>query len=319
MLDKMSSTKAKVTGVSKTNIPTLLHPKTPYFVLLLEDENGNKWVQKSAKEYKIGDDFKFETSQDKKSVAIFKVKYDISEAIRKVIDLIGGIQISQTSKILILPSLISPKHPYFCDNTSPQFLENMIQYLTGKGASAANIKVLAQSFDETPIEASAQKSQLLSVCLKNKITPLDLAKTSFVKKGELEISEEAFNSDLILNLPILKVGQIGATNNLFKFLKKESFLGLKYLFSEQEMAEKLLAALPGCLTVAEAISIQKTTGLTGFLGLVLAGFNPLNLDRVFAEITMVEPLPEALGKVKIDDIPIMGRNIMEVQYEIEKF
>jgi len=50
----------------------------------------------------------------------------------------------------------------------------------------------------------------------------------------------------------------------------------------------------------------------------LASFNPFNLDRAFAEITMVSNLPGYLKKIKIEDIPIVGRKVEEVQYSIEK-
>jgi len=331
-LEKLLTKEAKVIGVSKVTIPTLLHPKVPYFVLVLEDEKGNKWAQKSIKEYKIGEEFKLEPNQDKNAVAIWRIKYDILEAIEKVVELIGGLEINSKSKILILPTLISPKHPYLAVNTNPRFLESLINYLVKIGGDIKSIKVAAQSFDETPIEASAQKSQLLDVCLKNQITPLDLAKTNFVKKTQdgltFEISEEVLNSDLIINLPILKLaphqknggglGVRGATENTLKFLKKESHLSLQYLHSPEEVVEKLQEVLPSYLTIADANTIQKADGLTTFLGLALSSFNPLNLDRAFAEITMVSNLPEYLKKIKIEDIPIVGRKVEELQYEVEK-
>ena len=59
--------------------------------------------------------------------------------------------------------------------------------------------------------------------------------------------------------------------------------------------------------------------MTTFLGLTLASFNPLNLDRAFAEIAMLGDLPEYLKKIKIEDIPIAGRAIQELQYEADKF
>ena len=126
-LERKKSEEIKVIGVSKVTIPTMLHPKVPYFVLVLEDEKGNKWVQKSAKEYKIGDLFKVESCTDRGAVAIWRIKYDILEGIEKVVELIGGMNITQDSKILILPTLIAPVHPYFAENTSPQFLENIIK------------------------------------------------------------------------------------------------------------------------------------------------------------------------------------------------
>ncbi len=322
-LERMKSEKIKVIGISKVTIPTMFHPKVPYFVLLLEDEKGNKWVQKSTKEYKIGEEFQFETSTEKNSVAIWRIKYDILEGIERVIELIGGLKVNQNSKILILPTLISPEHPYFSDNTSPQFLESTIKYLLKRGAKVENIKVSGQSFDEIPIEASAQKSQLLKVCQDYKIVPLDLAKTNFIKKTTdnftFEISEEVFNSDLIFNLPILKMGKISATENIFKFLKKENYLGLKYLYSEEEIIESLNKVLPPYLTLAEAQSVQKSDQFVAQLGLILTSFNALNLDRVFTEITKPQSLPEVLEKVKIENIPIVGRKIEELQFGVEKY
>lgn len=325
-LERLLTKTAKVIGVSKVNIPTLLHPKVPYFVLVLEDKESNRWAQKSFKEYKIGDELEFKSTQDKNAVAIWRIKYDVLEAIEKVIELLGDLEINLQTKILILPTLISPKHPYFAVNTNPKFLESLINYLVKIGGDIKSIKVAAQSFDEIPIEASAQKSQLLDVYLHHQIAPLDLAKGNFVKKTQnnftFEISEEVFNTDLIINLPILKLdsklGVRAARENTLKFLKKESYLSLQYLHSQEEIMEKLQGVLPNYLTIADGLTIQKADGLTIFLGLTLASFNPLNLDRVFAEITLLGDLSEYLKKVKIEDIPIAGRTIEEVQYNPEK-
>ena len=325
-LGRRKSEKIKVIGVSRVTIPTMFHPKVPYFVLVLEDERSNKWIQKSAKEYRMGDQFiqkELSSFESKEAVAIWRLKYDILEGIEKVVELIGGMNVTQNSKILILPTLISPKHPYFTENTSPQFLESLIKYLLEKGAKFENIKVSGQSFDEIPIEASAQKSQLLRVCQDFKILPLDLSKTNFIKKTEgkfnLEISEEVFNSDLILNLPILKIGKASASENVLKFLKKENYLGLKYLYSDEEIIKNLNKIFFRYLTLAEAQSVQKPDQFVAHLGLIFASFNSLNLDRVFAEVSMVKELPKCLKKVKIEDIPIVGRKVEELQYEAEKY
>jgi uncharacterized protein (DUF362 family) len=339
-LEKLLDKEAKVIGVSKVTIPTILHPKVPYFVLVLENEKGNKWVQKTFKEYKIGDEFEIESNGNKDVVAIWRIKYDILEAIKKTIELLGNIKIDQKTKILILPTLISPRHPYFAVNTNPRFLKSLINYLIEIGGEAKNIKVAAQSFDETPIEAAAQKSQLLDACQNYQITPLDLAKGNFVKKTinnfSFEVSEEVFNADSIINLPILKLdsklGVRGATENTLKFLKKESYFSLQHLHNQgsdspsalptkggaPEIMEKLQEVLPDYLTIADGLTIQKATGLTTFFGLTLASFSPFNLDRVFAEICMVENLPEYLKNIKIEEVPIVGRKVEELQYKVEK-
>lgn len=329
-LERTPAKKARVIGVSKVNIPTILHPIVPYSVLLLENEQGNRWVQKTTKEYKINDDFAdvgIEQNLNKNTVAIQRIKYDIPEAIEKIIPLKTILkEKAAEAKILILPTLISPSHPHLAENTNPDVLASLIELLLQKGVKSENVKVASQSFDAVPIEVSAKKSGLLDVCIKNQITPLDLAKTNFAKQVSddfsFEVSSELFDNDLIINLPTLnlhpKSGVKGATENLFKFLHKDSYLVLKYLFDGQQVFEKISKILPNnILTIGEAISVQKTNKFTVFLGLILSSFNMLNLDRVFAEICMLKPLPEYLKKTKIEDIPVKGRQIKEVQFDVE--
>jgi uncharacterized protein (DUF362 family) len=325
----METKKAKVVGVSETTVSTIQHTKVPYFVLLLEDEKGNKWAQKSKKEYKKGEEIILEGKKDKNIVAIWRIKYDVLEGIERAVDSLGGLtinredaQINPETKILILPTLDSPKHPYFAANTNPRFLEGMVRYLIKMGASTKNIKVAAQSFNEIPIEASAQKSLLFKTCLDYGIIPLDLSGTNFIKKSEeginFEISQEAFDADLIINLPILKTGKASSSENILKFLKKENYLGLKYLHSSEEILEKINKVLPLYLTISDGEIIQKSNQFTFFLGIVLAGFNPLSIDRVFNEIIMFKALPESLKKIKIEEIETIGREIEEVQCDAER-
>jgi uncharacterized protein (DUF362 family) len=336
-LQRFESKNLKVIGFSKVIIPSPMHPKVPYFVLLLEDENSNKFIQKftpyrtggsgagSMKEYKIGDKFEFKTSENKNSVSIWRVKYDIPEAIEKVISLIGGIKIDQNKKILILPTLISVSHPHLRENTHPEVLRELIKFLIEKGVKKENIRVGGQSFTETEIAVMAKKSQIFSICSENKVEFLDLQKGNFrrIEKGDLvfEISEEVFKNDIIINLPILKLdsklGIKGAMENLIRLWKKESFLGQKYLYGDEELILKLKEALPEVLTIADGTIIQRSNKQSVILDLILVSFNPFNLDRVFAEIAMIS-LPEYLKSVKIEEIPISGRQIGEVQWQLEK-
>ncbi|MGB9598789.1 MAG: hypothetical protein ACPLZH_03025, partial [Minisyncoccales bacterium] len=162
-LERIRSKKAKVIGVSKVTIPSIFHLKVPYFVLVLEDEKGNRWVQKSSKEYKIGQEFEIERMENKKGVAIWRVKYDFLEAIEKVVEILGGLKINENSKVLILPTVEKFSHPYFRDNTSPEFLDATLKYLFQFKIKPENIKVASQSFDEIEIGPKAQKSGLLEV------------------------------------------------------------------------------------------------------------------------------------------------------------
>jgi hypothetical protein len=309
----VKSKKAKVIGGGKTTIPSIFHQKVPYFVYVLEDENKNRWIQKSEKELKVGEEIEIEKAKNKDAVAVWRVKYDFFEAIEKLIEILN-VKFEKNSKILILPTLIKDSHSYFRDNISPEFLEAAIQFLIENGIEPQNIKVCSQSFDEVEIEKKAQKSGLFEVCKKQKIILLDLAKGNFVKKGDLEISEEVFKADLILNLPILKIGKSSSCENLFFLLKKENYLAQKYLYSEIEIFEKLKKQLPEVLTIGEANRVQDKNGIVHYLNLALASFDPKNLDRVFCEIIKEKELPEMVKEVKIEGIEILGRKISEVEF-----
>jgi hypothetical protein len=312
-LERVKSEKIKVIGGGKTTIPSIFHQKVPYFVCVLEDENKNRWIQKSEKELRVGEEIEIEKAKNKDGVVIWRVKYDFFEAIEKLVEILD-VKLEKNSKILILPTLIKDSHSYFRDNTSPEFLEAAIQFLIENGIESQNIRVCSQSFDEVEIEKKAAKSGIFEVCQRQKIMPFDLAKGNFVKKGDLEISEEIFKVDLILNLPILKIGKASSCENLFFLLKKENYLAQKYLYSEVEIFEKLKEQLPEVLTIAEANRVQDKNGIVHYLNLALASFNLKDLDRVFCEITKEKELPEIIKEIKIEDIEIVGRKISEVEF-----
>lgn len=309
--ERVKTEKAKVIGISKVSISSLPHPEVPYFALVLEDELGNKWAHKSVKEYAIGDEVAFKAGSDN-AVALWRIKYDAIDSIDNVFSLLN-LSLNDNSKILILPTLVSPNHAYFRENTSPEFLDSLLNFLFSKNVKLENIKVMAQSFDEMPIEGMAQKSGLLDACLKNKIMPMDLAKSNFVKQGNLEVSEEVLNADIVLNLSMMKIGKASAAENVCKVLKKENFASLKYLQSEEEIINELKSGLSNIVTLGEAEFVQKPNKIVVYPGLLLGSKSFLNLDRVFNEITMVEKLPEILKNVEIQNIEVVGRDIKEVK------
>lgn len=315
-LEKMKSGKSGVIGISKVSIPTLFHPKVPYFLLLVKDENNNRWAHKSIKEVNINEELHYEA--DKDAVAVWRIKYDIFEAVEKALSLIK-LDLNGNSKVLIMPTLISPNHPYFRENTSPEFLKAVLDFVLSKNAKIENIKVGTQSFDEMPIEASVQKSGLLEVCMEKNIMPIDLSKGAFVSQDGLEISEEVLKADIVLNLAILKMGKASAVNNTFRVLKKENYESLKYLSNEKDIINKIEKALPNVITLGEAEFVQRSNKLIAFMGLILAGKNPLRIDRVFNEIATANNVPEIIRDINIEDIKTVGREIEEVKYNAETF
>jgi hypothetical protein len=97
-------------------------------------------------------------------------------------------------------------------------------------------------------------------------------------------------------------------------LKKENYFAQEYLSSKKEIFENLKKFLPLIFTLAEAKHVQDQEGFTKYLNLILASFNSKNLDRIFFELTNKGKLPEILEDVKIEEIPIFGRRIEEVNF-----
>jgi hypothetical protein len=304
----MKSDKVKVIGITKNTVPTLTHPKVPFNILLLEDENGNKWSYKTQKDYKENDEFILDTAKTKDAVAIWAWRYDILESLEKFDYLLNGINVNDQTSILILPRLASDKHPYLRDNTSPEFLDAILKFLVSKGANPLNIMVGAQSFTDTPVELMAQKSQLLDVLQENKVQPLILNMAGFDELYDLKISEFAKKADLVINAPILKEGKDWASENLLYLLPKDIYLGLQSKEAKQSAIDKIISGLNNILTIAQANEIQNADGITKTTGMFLASNNAKNLDKVFADIMMC---PEGAG----EGIEVVGRQILDMQFK----
>jgi hypothetical protein len=290
----------------------------PYFACVIADENNNRWVHKTFKELKEGDELVFESNSGADAVAIWRIKYDHLDAIEKVSDLMAGILLNENSKVLVLPTLISANQAYLRDNTSPAFLAGVLDFLASRNVKLENIKIATQSFSELPAEAMAQRSGLLDVCLKNKIMPTDLSKSDFTKQGNLEIADVVMEADIVLNLSMLKAGRAATIENSFRVLKKENYMGLKYLNSEREIADELIKSLPNLVNLGEAEYLQASDGFIVFLGAILASKNPMMMDRVLNEILMEKSLPKIIADMDIGQITIAGREIRELQFDINK-
>jgi len=294
-----------------------MHRNGLYYTLPLRDDAVNRCGYKAEIGYQTGDELKLEP--DANAVAIWRVKYDIQEGIEKVLELAGGINVGKGSKIVVLPTLAKPSHGYFRDNTSPEFLSAVLQIILKRGVEAKDITVAGQSFDDLPVVAVAQKSGLIDAGMKFGVQALDLAMGEFERIGNFEISKTILNADLVVNLAMEKIGAANAANNLFRVLKKENYLGQKYLSSDAEIAAALEPILDKMIVIGEAEHVQRSNKLTSFMGLVLAGRSSRNTDRVFNEIAQSFKIPDTIKDIPVQDIAIAGRTIKEVQYCAEIF
>ncbi len=103
-------TKFIIAGFSEITVPSTLHPRVPYTVLLLKDEHGNLMPKKTMRRFNdadIGSNFVFE----KGDVAIIKAKYDYYAAVLNAISLLEDFEINdyKNKRALIHAELLDEK------------------------------------------------------------------------------------------------------------------------------------------------------------------------------------------------------------------
>ena len=156
-IKKKIGTKLKVIGITKVYAPCPPHPVVPYNILMLEDENRNRMPKKTIKDYELGDVYEDKADSSDNAFSVVKIKYDFYEAVKEALELIGDVEVNETTKILIKPNLSIPGYAYIGICTSPRVIDALIGYLLDKGAKKESITIAEQSFF-VPLEKVGRKS-----------------------------------------------------------------------------------------------------------------------------------------------------------------
>jgi len=332
-IKKQIGTQAKVIGFSKVNIPSPMHPITPYNVVLLEDEFGNRMPKKTMKDYKIGDQYSTEKAKTDSAVVITKIKYDLGEALKESLRLLSSFDIGKGDKVLIKPCVIEPAYPYQAVNTNPELLHEIIKVLKDKGVS--DIIVGEQTMSGEDVGAAAKKSGILDVCKKNNVQVTDLGKSEYIEKIEdgmkFNIAKEAVERKII-NVPVMKTSSqlkiSGAMENLLRVADKKTQM---QMFAEdiEKTLPKLIKLLPKSITIGDAtIGIQgqgpTLLGEPAFMNMLFVSKDPVALDSVFSEAAMI-PKPEYLkeasrinaGNADVKELEIVGDELEAIKYPLK--
>lgn len=325
----------RIIGFTKVTVPSPLHPITPYNIILLEDEEGNRLPRKTMKEYKVGDKFIEEKAKTDSAVSIVKTKYDIYDAVKNALELIN-FDIKPESKILIKPNISIASYPYQAACTNPKTIDAVIKLLLDKNVKKENISIAEQSvFGGDTIKAAA-KSGILSVCKKYCVDFIDLSKTEFEERTteghKFKISKEILNKDLIINIPVLKtnfqIGISGALENMTRVTAVETQKEMAKTNPDEQIA--YLNKTINYFTIADGtIGMQGTgpflSGEPSFLNLIMASRDPVALDTVFCELGMFN-LPDyiktagkiGVGNSNLKEIEVVGNELEATKFELKK-
>lgn len=331
-VEKVVSREAKVIGITKVYVPSLMHPIVPYNVILLEDEHGNRMPKKTMKDYRIGDSYRIEKAKSKDAVLIMKVKYDVKESVKESLELVD-FKIDKSDKILIKPSIIEPAYPYQAANTNPKLLEALIEVLKERGVN--DIIVAEQSWPGNDTASCAEKAGITDVCKKHGCAFLDLRKAEYSEREaegmKFNIAKEVLQRKVI-NVPVLKTNsQIvvsGGMENMMR-VADEKTQELMHANDIEKSLPRLIKALPPFLTLGDGIVGLHGNGPTSlgdpaFLNMILVSRDAAALDAVFAEIGMLQKpayVKEAeligAGKGSIKEIEIVGDDLQACKFELK--
>ncbi|MFC1800560.1 DUF362 domain-containing protein [Nanoarchaeota archaeon] len=311
IIEKQVGKKFTVVGVSKVNIPSPMHPIIPYYVLMLENEHGDRMPKKTLKKYMIGQEFKFENGD----VSYVKVKYDMQEALVLALDLINGIEVNENSRVLIKPNVSVAQYPYLAQTTHPNVVAVLINYLLCKGVKAENI-IVADSTVLVPLSKTSGKTGIAGVCKKFGVQMKDLSQGEFVDHDGYEISKDVVESDLVINMPIMKTdsryGLIGALENMTRVCSRRTVSKIFKDF-DNNMA-KLNRLLPKYLTIADATIGMKGNGPylgePAFMNALFASFDPVAIDTVYSKLIMLD-VPDYVKNTDGNHEPVVGGDEIE--------
>jgi len=275
-------------------------------------------------------------------VSIVRCKsYDsslVQAAVRKAIDLIGGISsfVKPQSRLLVKPNLLMAKEPEFGVDTHPEVVRAVVKILKeidcqiylGDGPSvwgtqAENVDAV---YEKTGMKRIAQEE--------------DIPLVKFDKRrwrGKFPLTTWLDNCDYLINVPKFKTHDLtvltGAIKNLFGLVSDTYKTELhKRYFAVEEFAKILVdiyAEARPALTVIDGIVAMEadgpgTSGRLRNAGLLLAGSDCVALDSVLALIMGLEPADilttreaakRGLGVADINSIEILGERLEDVIQE----
>ncbi|MBD3351321.1 MAG: DUF362 domain-containing protein [Candidatus Lokiarchaeota archaeon] len=281
---------------------------------------------------------------EKKSIAIQKiVDDDVKSAIFASLDLINAKKIMKENMTIILkPNILGAKPPERAVTTHPEVLRGVIHWL--KQFNPKEIIVAESSGGQKPgtTENAMKKCLISQTCEDEDVKCIPFEKTERIiyqvenplVMTEFSSSHLLKDADLIINLPKIKThGQCTLTcciKNMFGTV----LLGNKpKTHARFPTVGKFMAALTDIysvsqpqLTIIDGYLCQEGNGPAGGdvvkLDLIIAGYDPVALERVVCEIIDFNyqdikyigyAEEKNLGSTKLENIELLGETIEDVK------
>ena len=267
-------------------------------------------------------------------VSVVKATKNVDYAIRKSIDLIGGMRIENVEEVIIKPNLCNSKNPHRMVITDFRIIESLIKILKEKGKK---IVVVESDNISNTAEYRIEKSGLLDLLNKLDTSFINLSHDNFeehIINGEtIRVPKTVLEADYFINLPKIKTeGHVGVTlsiKNLFGLIQRKKKSNLHN--SLNKVLPYLVKIIRNDLIIMDGLTCMEGNGpIIGSpkdLGIIIAGKNCASVDAFCANIMGYKPheiehIVRAheldVGEIDLEKIEIVGDDWSSLACEFER-
>lgn len=221
---------------------------------------------------------------------------DVSEAIIKAVNLVGGLNLGEGARVVIKPNICYSKNPYGMVLTDLRVLEAVIRLIK---TVTSNIVVVESDNISGDAERRIKDAGVSDLVRSLDVDFFNLSKDdyeTFSFSGiEIRLPKTVLEADYFINLPKMKTeGHVLVTlsmKNLFGVLQRKNKSVLhKYL---DDLIPFLAQKIRNDLIIVDGIVAMEGNGpLIGTpkkLDLIIAGTNPVSVDSVCCRMMGVDP------------------------------
>jgi len=257
----------------------------------------------------------------------------VYHAIKKSIELIGGLNIKENSTVLLKPNILRPKDPKYAVTTHPSVIKALIRILKQK-----NCKIyVGDSPGFHNALTTAKSSGILAACEGAEFIDFENKKDYSYKDAilmkKLTLSSIIEKVDYIINLPKLKthvmMGVTLAIKNTFGFMvgldKSKMHMRLKEKEKFATMLVDLHNFIKPCINIMDGILGMEGNGPGNGdpikTGVISASYDSLAMDIVLTKLIGLDPLSILTSKIAltkkeknfIENISIVGEKLVDLK------
>ncbi|MCW4036273.1 MAG: DUF362 domain-containing protein [Candidatus Bathyarchaeota archaeon] len=267
-------------------------------------------------------------------VSVVGVGMDVQDAVRRGVELLGGLELGGADRVVIKPNICNARNPYGMVNTDLRVIEAVIDLLRER---TGDVTVVESDNISGPAERRAEESGLLGALKSLGVDFLNLSgdysEVHEVAGTRLRLPRTVLEADFFVNLPKIKT-----CGHTLVTLSMKNLFGVVQRAKKKVLHRHLDEILPYLAKVVRhgLIVVDGVTAMEGNgpvigtprrLGVVVAGFNPVSVDSVCSRMMGFDPAEighiataheMGLGEVGLDEIDVVGEDWRRFAHDFER-